>query len=83
MGGSETTSTGMDWLMAELLRNPEVMKKVQEEVRRVVGKKPKMDMNDINQMDYLKCVMKETLRLHPPIPLLVPRGTSKTIELGG
>ncbi|KAF3438774.1 hypothetical protein FNV43_RR21538 [Rhamnella rubrinervis] len=83
VGGTDTASTGMAWLMTELVRNPEVMKKAQEEVRRVVGKKSKIGMEDINQMEYLKCVIKENLRLHPPIPLLVPRQTSESIQLGG
>ncbi|KAF3436757.1 hypothetical protein FNV43_RR19508 [Rhamnella rubrinervis] len=73
----------MEWLMAELVKNPRVMKKVQEEVRRVVGKKSKIDMEDINQMSYFKCVIKENLRLHPPVALLVPRETSTSVEMGG
>ncbi|KAF3436746.1 hypothetical protein FNV43_RR19495 [Rhamnella rubrinervis] len=83
VGGTVTSSTGMEWLMAELVKNPKVMKKAQEEVRRVVGKKSKIDMEDINQMDYLKCVTKENLRLHPSLPLLLPRQTSESIHLGG
>ena len=83
VGGSDTTSVGLEWLMAELVKNPRVMRKVQEEVRRVVGNKPKIDMNDINQMDYLKCVIKENLRLHPSLPLLLPRETSANITLEG
>lgn len=83
MGGMHTTSSVSEWFMSELVKNPKVMKKVQEEVRRVVGKKGKIDMNDTNQMGYLKCVMKETLRLHPPAPFLVPRETSESIQLGG
>ncbi|KAF3431698.1 hypothetical protein FNV43_RR26430 [Rhamnella rubrinervis] len=80
IGGSDTTSTVLEWLMAELMRNPNVMKKVQEEARRVVaGKKSKIDTNDINQMEYLKCVVKETVRLHPPIPLLLPRQTTSKV----
>ncbi|KAM1786103.1 hypothetical protein ACFX1T_038787 [Malus domestica] len=66
VGGSDASSTAMVWLMAELVRNPRVMKKVQEEVRRVVGKKAKVDENDLNQMKYMKCIIKENLRLHPP-----------------
>jgi cytochrome P450 len=70
--------------MAELIKNPCIMKKAQEEVRRVVGKKSKINVNDINKMDYLKCVIKETLRLHPPLPLLIPRETIVTsVRLGG
>ncbi|KAH7528360.1 phenylacetaldehyde oxime monooxygenase CYP71AN24 [Ziziphus jujuba] len=83
LGGSDTTSTALEWMMSELMRNPEVMKKAQEEVRRVVGKKPMIDLDDINQMEYLKCVVKENLRLHPPVPLLAPRETTKDIEMGG
>ncbi|KAF3438690.1 hypothetical protein FNV43_RR21454 [Rhamnella rubrinervis] len=83
VGGTDTSSTGMEWLMAELVKNPRVMKKVQEEVRRVVGKKSKIDMEDINQMSYFKCVIKENLRLHPPVALLVPRETSTSVEMGG
>ena len=83
VGGSDTTSTSLEWLMAEIIRHPNVMKKVQEEVRRVVGEKTNIEMNDINKMEYLTCVTKENLRLHPPVPLLVPRETTKNIEMGG
>lgn len=83
VAGMHTTSAVSEWFMAEVVKNPNVMKKAQEEVRKVVGKKGKIDMNDINRMDYLKCVTKETLRLHPPAALLLPRETSESIELGG
>ena len=83
MAGTDTSSTGMEWLMAELVKNPRVMKKVQEEVRKVVGKKSKIDLEDINQMSYFKCVIKENLRLHPPAALSIPRETSKSVEMGG
>ena len=83
VGGTDTSSTGMEWLMAELVKNPRVMKKVQEEVRKVVGKKSKIDLEDINQMSYFKCVIKENLRLHPPAALSIPRETSKSVEMGG
>ncbi|XVF08813.1 hypothetical protein REPUB_Repub07fG0035700 [Reevesia pubescens] len=83
LGGTETTSATIEWLMAELLKHPNVMKKVQEEVRDVVGKKSKVDMDDVSQMEYLKCVLKETLRLHPIAPLLAPRETTASVKLGG
>ncbi|XP_059443549.1 cytochrome P450 71A1-like [Corylus avellana] len=83
VAGTDTSSTVSEWLMAELIKNPGIMKRAQEEVRRVVGKKSKIDVNDINKMDYLKCVLKETLRLHPPVPLLVPRETITSVKIGG
>ncbi|XP_020211125.1 cytochrome P450 71A1 [Cajanus cajan] len=83
LGGSDTTSTTLEWAMTELVKNPSIMNKVQEEVRRVVRNKSKLEANDIDQMDYLKCVVKETLRLHPPAPLLVPRETRSNVKLGG
>ncbi|GMI80734.1 cytochrome P450, family 71, subfamily A, polypeptide 22 [Hibiscus trionum] len=69
IGGSDTTTTITEWVMAELIRNPSAMKKVQEEVRTVVGNKPRVDTEEINRMEYLKCVIKETLRLHPAVTL--------------
>ncbi|KAL5540478.1 hypothetical protein UlMin_043946 [Ulmus minor] len=81
--GIDATTTASEWLMAELLRNPRVLKKAQEEVRRVVGKKAKLDINDIDNMSYLRCVVKESLRLHPPTPLLIPRETTANVQIGG
>ncbi|XLT64300.1 hypothetical protein HN873_020739 [Arachis hypogaea] len=52
VGGSDTASTTLEWTFAELLKNPNVMKKAQEEVRRVVGSKSKVEENDVNQ-NYL------------------------------
>ncbi|KAL5750633.1 hypothetical protein ACOSP7_025236 [Xanthoceras sorbifolium] len=83
VGGTDSTSTTIEWTMVELMRNPNVMKKAQEEVRSVVKNKLNVDMSDIDQMEYLKCVIKESLRLHPSAPLLVPRETSAMIKMGG
>jgi cytochrome P450 len=83
VAGTDTSATILEWLMAELIKNPSIMKRAQEEVRRVVSKKSKLDKNDINKMDYLKCILKETLRLHPPIPLLLPRETLTSVKIGG
>ncbi|KAF7838250.1 cytochrome P450 71A1-like [Senna tora] len=83
VGGIETTSTTLQWGMAELMRNPTKMKKAQEEVRRVVGSKSKVDESDISEMKYLKCVVKEILRLHPPAPLMAPRISKSSVQLNG
>ncbi|MED6132712.1 hypothetical protein PIB30_021540 [Stylosanthes scabra] len=81
--GSETTSVTVEWAMSELMKNPIELKKVQEEVRRVVGQKSNVEESKVKQMEYLKCVVKETLRLHPPAPLLVPRVATHHVKLGG
>ncbi|KAI9108860.1 hypothetical protein K1719_020165 [Acacia pycnantha] len=83
VGGTDTTSTAMEWAMSELVMNPTKIQKTQEEVRRVVGKKSKVEEEDINQMTYLKCVVKEILRLHPPTGLIPPRLTRSTLNIRG
>ena len=80
--GTDTTSTFLEWAMTELLRHPRVLKKVQIEVREVL--KGKDDIaDDFEKMLYLKAVMKETFRLHPPIPLLVPRQAREDVKVMG
>ncbi|XP_047983777.1 cytochrome P450 71A6-like [Salvia hispanica] len=81
--GTDTTFTALEWAMTELIRNPEAMKTLQNEVREVAGSKDEIDEQDLEKMSYLKAVMKESLRLHSPIPLLVRReSTQDTIVLG-
>ncbi|KAJ7960903.1 Cytochrome P450 [Quillaja saponaria] len=82
-GGSETSSTTMEWVMSEIMKNPKVMLEAQLEVRRVFDKKGFVDETDFHQLKYLKAVVKETLRLHPPIPLLLPRESSERCEING
>ena len=79
-GGTETASTTMEWALAELIKNPKEMAKVQEEVR---TKMQVGDNNVVGQLSYLKLVVKETLRLHMPAPLLVPRVCKEQCRLGG
>ncbi|XP_041992314.1 premnaspirodiene oxygenase-like [Salvia splendens] len=77
IGGTETSSTTIDWAMVELLRHPEAMAKAQAEVRRVLN-----ENNDERTFKYLKYVIKETLRLHPPAPVL-PRASKEEKVIDG
>ena len=84
--GTETTSSTLEWAMTELLRRPELMRKAQEEIDRVVRLRPdgkKVEESDIDQMPYLQAVVKETLRLHPAVPLLLPRNALQDTNFMG
>ncbi|CAJ1932859.1 unnamed protein product [Sphenostylis stenocarpa] len=81
--GGEPSAITIDWAMAEMVRDPRVMKKAQAEVRKVFNMKGRVDDSCINELKYLKSVVKETLRLHPPGPLLLPRECGKKCEIDG
>ncbi|KAM3714810.1 hypothetical protein ACJW31_01G362200 [Castanea mollissima] len=70
LAGGETGATTLEWTMSELLRNPKVMEKAQAEVRKVLEGKRKIEDTDIQKLDYVKSVVKESLRLHPPATLI-------------
>ncbi|WCJ33057.1 cytochrome P450 family 71 subfamily B polypeptide 34 [Euphorbia peplus] len=83
IAGSETSSTTVEWAMSEMLKNPKTMQRAQEQVRRVYSKKESVDESELERLKYLQLVIKETLRLHPPAPLLLPRESRETIEING
>ena len=83
VGGLGTGSITLAWAMAELVKNPKLMKKAQEEIRNYVRNKRKVAEDDIEQFPYLKMIVKETLRLHPPAPLLIPREVISHFKIEG
>jgi cytochrome P450 len=83
VAATDTTSATIVWAMTALIKNPSVMKKVQEEIRGSRVKKDFLDGDDIQNFVYLKAVIKETLRLYLPAPLLLPRETREKCIVGG
>lgn len=81
--GTDTTHTALEWTMTEFLKHPEVMKKAQDEIRRITGSKISVTQDDVEKTLYLKAVIKESLRLHPPIPMLIPRESTKDVKVQG
>ena len=81
--GTDTTFIALDWGMTELITHPKAMKRAQSEIRRVVGDRRNVTESDVLEMPYLKAVVKEVLRLHPPAPVLVPRETMEDVRIEG
>ncbi|KAH7663719.1 Premnaspirodiene oxygenase protein [Dioscorea alata] len=83
VAGTDTTYIAFEWSIAELVRNPDVMKKLQNEINGIASGKSMVDEDDLNEMHYLKAFIKEVLRLHPPVPLLLPRESMENCQIGG
>ncbi|RVX04700.1 Cytochrome P450 71D10 [Vitis vinifera] len=82
-GAGESTSTSVEWAMSEMLKAPIVMEKAQAEVRSVFDGKGHVDETAIDELKFLKAVVNETLRLHPPFPLLLPRECREMCKING
>ncbi|MFQ6625025.1 hypothetical protein Gotur_003957 [Gossypium turneri] len=83
VGGTDTTTTMVEWTMAVLMQHPEIMEKVKKELSDVVGVNNTVEEFHLSNLSYLNAVIKETFRLHPALPLLVPRCPARSVHLNG
>nr|XP_043609741.1 (S)-N-methylcoclaurine 3'-hydroxylase isozyme 1-like [Erigeron canadensis] len=81
--GTETTTTLIEWAMAEIMCNEKVMKRVQGELEEMVGENNIVEESHLPKLQYLDATIKETFRLHPVVPLLLPRKPSQDCVVGG
>ena len=79
----DTGAITMIWVMVELAKNPKLMKKAQDEVRNFIGNIGKVTKSNTDHLHYLKMIVKETFRLHPPAALLLPRETMSHFKING
>ncbi|XP_054819379.1 cytochrome P450 83B1-like [Prosopis cineraria] len=83
IAGTDTSAATIVWAMTLLMKNPRVMRKAQDEIRKLHVEKDFINEEDVERLPYLKAVVKETLRLFPPAPLLVPRESVEKCNMEG
>ncbi|KAK6794763.1 hypothetical protein RDI58_008216 [Solanum bulbocastanum] len=88
--GTDTTSTALQWVMANLVKNPSIQEKLYQEIASVVGEKQSkltdeevVKEEDLQKMPYLKAVILEGLRRHPPGHFVLPHTVTEEVELNG
>ncbi|OAO97437.1 CYP705A2 [Arabidopsis thaliana] len=82
IAGTDTSSTTIQWIMAEIINHPKILERLREEIDFVVGKTRLIQETDLPNLLYLQAIIKEGLRLHPPGPLL-PRTVQERCEIKG
>ncbi|XP_058735198.1 geraniol 8-hydroxylase-like [Vicia villosa] len=83
VAGTDTISSTIEWGMAELLKNENIMSKAKQELEQIIGKGKPVEESDIAKLPYLQAIIKETFRLHPPVPFLIPRKANENVEIDG
>ncbi|KAI3708875.1 hypothetical protein L2E82_38405 [Cichorium intybus] len=82
-GAIDTAKTSIEWILAVLIKHPRVMKKLQKELKSVIGDKQVVEETDLAKLSYLHMIVKETFRLYPVAPLLVPHQSIEEIVISG
>lgn len=83
LAGSHTSGRTLEWAMSLLLNHPEVIQKARLEINTEVGNERLVNDTDLSKLPYVGCILKETLRLFPPTPLLLPHCSSEDCTIGG
>ncbi|XP_020114996.1 cytochrome P450 89A2-like [Ananas comosus] len=81
--GTDTTATSLQWIMANLVKQPDIQTKLYEEIERVVEKDAAVREEDLQRMPYLKAVVLEGLRRHPPGHFVLPHAVTEEAEFEG
>ncbi|TKY51708.1 Geraniol 8-hydroxylase [Spatholobus suberectus] len=83
VAGTDTTAYGLERTMTELMHSPEAMSKAKKELAETIGTGNPVEESDVGRLPYLQAVIKESLRMHPPAPLLLPRRAKTDVEVCG
>lgn len=78
VAGTDTSALTLEWGLAELINHPAILRKAQDEIDAVVGKKRLVQESDAVNLPYLQAIIKETMRLHPSGPMIPRRSTRDT-----
>ncbi|CAL1352663.1 unnamed protein product [Linum trigynum] len=81
--GTDTSSSTVEWALAELIRHPNTLAGLQSELDSIVGRDRLVSEQDLPKLPYLQAVIKETFRLHPSTPLSLPRLAGQSCEING
>lgn len=81
--GTDTSSSTVEWAIAELIRHPNLMAQAQKELDQVVGPNRLVKEADLPNLTFLQAIIKETFRLHPSTPLSLPRMAEESCEING
>ncbi|CAI9097406.1 OLC1v1033826C1 [Oldenlandia corymbosa var. corymbosa] len=81
--GVDTSSSAIEWALAEMLHKPSIFKKAQDEMDQVIGRDRRLTEADIPKLPYLQAICKEAFRKHPSTPLNLPRIASQPCEVSG
>ncbi|XP_038882511.1 cytochrome P450 81Q32-like [Benincasa hispida] len=83
LAGTDTSAVTIEWALAHLLNNPEVLKKARQELDAQIGEERLVEESDVPKLPYLQGIISETLRLNPAAPMLVPHLTSDDCTISG
>nr|QLI49053.1 cytochrome P450 family 75 subfamily A polypeptide 109 [Gloriosa superba] len=81
--GTDPSKVVMEWALAEMISNPEIMRRVQSEMDQLIGKDRRLEETDLPSLHYLQAVCRESFRKHPPTPLGLPHCSSEPCEVEG
>ncbi|KAL7002362.1 hypothetical protein U1Q18_003517 [Sarracenia purpurea var. burkii] len=80
---TDTSAVTNEWAMAEVIKHPRVLHKIQDELDSVVGPNRMVSEHDLPHLNYLRCVVRETFRMHPAGPFLIPHESTRATKING
>lgn len=80
---TDTSAVTNEWAMTEVIKHPRVLHKIQDELDSVVGPTRMVYESDLPHLNYLRCVVRETFRMHPAGPFLIPHESLRATTING
>ncbi|XP_047975346.1 cytochrome P450 703A2 [Salvia hispanica] len=80
---TDTSAVTNEWAMSEVIKHPHVLKRAQQELDSVVGPNRMVQEADLAHLNYLRCIVRETFRMHPAGPFLIPHESTRPTTING
>lgn len=80
---TDTSAVTNEWAMAEVIKHPRVLERAQQELDSIIGPNRMVQESDLAHLNYLRCIVRETFRMHPAGPFLIPHESTRPTTING